>query len=725
MAFSADNRLLASSSYDGTIKVWDAKSGEEKYNLEGHTDCVNAVLFLPSGMLVSGSHDKTVRFWDTKTGKEIKRIPHDSWVLTLALSPLPASTNSQLLAIGSQDKDIKIWDSGTGTEGEKLVGHSDWVEAVAFSPLPSVTQVLASASQDQTVRLWDVKTGVEIRTMEGHEGAVNAVAFSSNGELLASASNDNTVRLWDTQTGSAMRKLEGHSDPILAVAFSTSWSDSQILVSASVDKSIRLWNTGTGEETRKLEGHHERINGIAFSPNGKLFASGSHDTTCRLWDMKLGGRPQKVEGHSGLVSWVVFSPDGQVVVSVSPEDKVIRTWNPQTGGELKHFEGHNNGFIDVAFSPDGQTLASTSYDQTMKVWNVRTGNEIYSLNSWASAIAFSPNGKKLAAALPFDGEIMIWDVETGTLSRKLKYAVGVVDRLVFSPDGRLLTVVPLDCEAIKLLDVDSGKMQRLKGSHDSCTALAFSPDSRVIASASVGVIKLWYTKTGKEKQDFRDVETGSDLEPEIEGLEGTSDLDWSDSELGIEELDGTSEPADDDTGSDLELENSPEDPQKDVAFPTDSDRAAEQRRAAHKLWIEYHRMEDIQALAFSPDGKVLALASNGHPVRLWDVESREIMQDPGKYNNYTVTLLSSREEYTRIIDFTVCGMAEHTSCSHETVSRETSAITVLEIKNQWLRYLGQDVLWLPQEFRGSCWSVSGHQIAIGQHSGSVSFFRFH
>ena len=356
-----------------------------------------------------------------------------------------------------------------------------------------------------------------------------------------------------------------------------------------------------------------------------------------------------MEDHSGHVSQVVFSPNGEVVVSFSSEHSTIRMWNSQTSAEAKRFEGHSNGVTDVAISPDGQTLASTSFDGTTRVWDVSNGNGIYKpdgcLDSSANAIAiaFSPNGKILAAALPFDGEIMIWDVETGTLSRKLKYAVGVVDRLVFSPDGRLLTVVPLDFESIKLLDVYIGKIQMLKGSHDSCTALAFSPDSRVIASASVGVIKLWYTKTGKEKQDFRDVETGSDLEPEIEGLEGTSDLDWSDSELGIEELDGTSEPADDDTGSDLELENSPEDPQKDVAFPTDSDRAVEQIRAAHKLWIEYHRMEDIRALAFSPDGKVLALASNGHPVRLWDVESREIMQDPGKYNNYTVTLLSSRE----------------------------------------------------------------------------------
>jgi WD40 repeat protein len=87
VAFSADKQLLASGSVDGTIKLWDAKTGEDKFHLEGHENWVKALVFLPGGTLLSGSNDKTVRFWDTQTGKEINKFQaHDSWILTLALS---------------------------------------------------------------------------------------------------------------------------------------------------------------------------------------------------------------------------------------------------------------------------------------------------------------------------------------------------------------------------------------------------------------------------------------------------------------------------------------------------------------------------------------------------------------------------------------------------------------------------------------------------------------
>jgi WD40 repeat protein len=708
VAFSADNQLLASGSVDGTIKLWDAKTGEEKYNLNGHTNHISAVVFLPSGILASGSHDGTVRFWDSKRGKEIKDKKihaHGSWILTLALSPRLPSSDGQLLASGSADRTIKIWDSGTGTEGSTLVGHSGWVRSVAFSPLPSITQMLASASDDETVRLWDVKAGREIRRMEGHEWGVNAVAFSHNGELLASASDDQTIRLWDTQTGNAMRKLEGHSNRILAVAFSTSLFESQALVSVSLDKSMRLWNTDTGKETRKLEGHDRQINGIAFSPGGKVLASVSDDKTCRLWDMELGGRPQTMEDHSGHVSQVVFSPNGEVVVSFSSEHSTIRMWNSQTGAEAKRFEGHSNGVTDVAISPDGQTLASTSFDGTTRVWDVSNGNEIYKpdgcLDSSANAIAFSPNGKILAAALPHERAMLIWDVETGTESRRWEYEFSKESSgLLFSPDSRLLTAVPSG-RTIRIFDMEGDSVQRLQCSHECCTALTFSPDSLTVASASIEDIKLWDTRTGNEKHMFQDPETGVD------------------SELGFDGLDGTSEPAND-AGSDLELETSSEELQEDSAHLAELDRIpGEGNRATQTL--EFLTDNDrIGALAFSPDGKVLALASTPNNVRLWDVESREIVQGHVRINNYiySVNMPVPGETQMRIADFTGCSLAEHTSCSHETVSATTS----LEIKNQW--YLGQDVLWLPQEFRGSCWSGSGHKIAIGHHSGSVSFFHF-
>jgi WD40 repeat protein len=214
--------------------------------------------------------------------------------------------------------------------------------------------------------------------------------------------------------------------------------------------------------------------------------------------------------------------------------------------------------------------------------------------------------------------------------------------------------------------------------------------------------------------DLEDNETGVDSELEIEWLDSTSEPEFDetgvDSELELGGFGSTSEPEDDDTGSDLELETPP------VDCMTEEDRATQK--------LELERVNDmIRALALSPDGKVLALASNGHPIRLWDVESREVLQDLGRHNNYTVTLSSSAAG-TRIDDFTSCDVAEHTACSHETTPGQTQATTILEIKNQWLRYLGQDVLWLPQEFRGSSWSAFGHQIAIGQSSGPVSFFQY-
>jgi dipeptidyl aminopeptidase/acylaminoacyl peptidase len=414
-----------------------------------------------------------------------------------------------------------------------------------------------------------------------------------------------------------------------------------------------------------------------------------------------------MEGHSGHVSQVAFSPNGEVVVSFSSEDNTIRMWNSQTGAEANRFEGHSAGVIDVAISPDGQTLASTSFDKTIRVWDASSGNEIYKpdgrLDSWANAIAFSPNGKILAAASPHDCAILIWDVETGTESRRRETEYEVSSGLLFSPDSRLLTAVPSAGRTIRIIDMEGDSVQRLQCPHESCTALTFSPDSLTLASASIVDIKLWDTRTGNEKHMFRDPETGVD------------------SELGFEGLDGTSEPAND-AGSDLELGTSSEELQEDSAHLAELDRIpGEENRATQSL--EFLTDNDrIGALAFSPDGKVLALASTPNNVRLWDVESREIVQGHVRINNYmySVNMPVPGDPQMRIADFTGCSLAERTSCSHETVS----ATTILDIKNQWLRYLGQDVLWLPQEFRGSCWSGSGHKIAIGHHSGSVSIFHF-
>jgi len=307
-----------------------------------------------------------------------------------------------------------------------LPGHASFVSSLAISP---AGDVLASGSWDKTIKVWELETGALIGTLTGHSDRVNSVAISCDGKLLVSGSSDETIKFWNLQSGDLLCTFPGHSMEVNSVAI-----DPKGRVIASCggsDNTIKIWNLRTGELLRTLRGHSDNVNAVVFSPDGQLLASGSSDATSKIWDVESGKLLRTLSGLNVGVNSVAIGADGQVLASVS-NDYTIKLRNLQTGSLLRILNsrarrgkgaaslGMNEALHilqnyvsrgnSVAISRDGLTLASGCDDNTVKIWNLQTGELLASLlghSGTVYSVAISPLGHLLATGSA-DETIKIW-----------------------------------------------------------------------------------------------------------------------------------------------------------------------------------------------------------------------------------------------------------------------------------------------------------------------------
>ncbi|WP_437982835.1 pentapeptide repeat-containing protein [Sorangium sp. So ce117] len=491
VAFSPDGRTLASGSRDTTVRLWEVESGRFLRAFEGHRSRVMSVAFSPDGRtLVSGSRDTSVRLWEVESGRAIRTFEgHGEEVTSVVFNP-----DGRRLASGSIDKCVRLWEVESGRAIRTFEGHDGWVSSVVFSP---DDRTLASGSIDKSVRLWEVESGRAIRTFEGHDGWVSSVVFSPDGRTLASGSNDKSVRLWEVESGRALRTFEGHGEEVTSVVFSP---DGRRLTSGSIDKSVRLWEVESGRALRTFTGHDGWVmNSVAFSFDGRRLASGSTEHSVRLWEVESGQVIRVFEGHGKEVKSVVFSPDGRRLASGSTEHSV-RLWEVESGRALRIFEGHDGWVSSVMFSPDSRRLASGSHDKSVRLWEVESGRALRTFgghDGWVNSVAFSADGRTLASG-SYDQSVRLWEVESGRALRTFKGHGGRVNSVAFSPDGRTLASGSYD-QSVRLWSVESGQVLRVFGEHsDMVRSVAFSPDNRLLASASDDAsARLWEVRSGR------------------------------------------------------------------------------------------------------------------------------------------------------------------------------------------------------------------------------------
>jgi WD40 repeat protein/transcriptional regulator with XRE-family HTH domain len=493
VAISPDGKRIATSSLDGTAKVWDPVTGQEILTLRGHSDGVWNVTFSPDGSkFVTASSDKTAKVWDAASGKALVTLSgHTEGITCVVFSP---TDNGARVVTASDDGTAKVWDVKTGRELLTLSSKSGRISGVAFSPDGAR---IATAQDEGIAKVWDANSGEELLTLSGHADSVLAVAFSPDGTKLATASFDGTVKLWDTKTGEALLTLTGHQgSSVYSVAFSP---DGSRLATSSSDNTAKVWEVATGIELFTLAGHTNFVTGVAFSPDGTQLVTASADETAKVWDLTPSHELFALVADNDIVSSVAISPDGTKLATAGRQ---VLLWDMATGKQLYELIGHTDFVHSVKFSPDGMRLATTSDDETARLWNLTNRREILTLPVGKSAniaIAFSPDGKRLATTGK-GNTVTVWDVNGGEQLLNLKGYTAPVVQLRFNPEGtQLATVSEASEDGVKIWDAVTGEELFVMKEAGAVLGLTFSPDGKRLATGdSEGMSAIWDAATGQK-----------------------------------------------------------------------------------------------------------------------------------------------------------------------------------------------------------------------------------
>ncbi len=232
---------------------------------------------------------------------------------------------------------------------------------------------------DFALRLWDRATGKELHRLEGHTDSVLCLGISADGKrAVAGGGGGSPVRVWDLENRKELCRFTKHTGRVMSAAFLPNGKQVVSVGGPGGDDSppgeVRLWDVETGEEVRQFKGHQHEVRWVAVLPDGKRFVTAGQDGLACLWDVATGKSVRPL-GNGEAGGGGALTRDGRHVAQ-SWSDNTIRLFEVETGNEVRRFTGYKGWAAGMAFSPDGRRLLSGSEGKTIYLWDVATGKEV-------------------------------------------------------------------------------------------------------------------------------------------------------------------------------------------------------------------------------------------------------------------------------------------------------------------------------------------------------------